>query len=851
MRIIILIFLIITVVFTSSAQPKKRDKVKRKYRVVEEVAQDIPEVVYRGRVSDIYKNPLKGVSVEIVGLKRKVHTNEDGLFVLTHLIPGMVSIKYSYLGYRTKTIDYVLKSGQNTHYVALDLDKAHFDPLVLTTQKREQHIQDLPSSVAVVSGSCTENLGIADLSELSGLVPGLRFASPGAGSMGFFMQGSAVHAGFPELSPSVAVYIDDVPVHYHNGLPVYMNDIERVEVVKGPQGTLFGNNATGGAIHLISKKPGDEPSGSLTAGAGNFSGKEVNGSVNVPVIEDVIFLRAAGFFRKQNGYIENTPGSSLNGVNNYGGKISINILPFYNHKINLTANYIGSNHNGIGMINPWMPDSMGNAEFYRTSTSLDGIDNKGFKQEFLDAVLTYKIYRSENKYWTSISSYRKSRTSDIWDADGTALSAFGLKNDADGSLFYQEIRFNFSRRSRNNGSLGVSYMRAVKSSSNYVNSNDKFIYEILTYPGNFLMPEDNRFPVKPQPLDPEPMNDFPLSGAHSEYFSDERKTGSYQAYIHLTHQLTRRIFFTGGARASYNRLKLWQEAASVEGSPSVLGNYTGASPNLIYKPSEGQTLTNNSLNVTGQAGLTYRWNENFNFFINALYARKPGLLQFTWDSRKQMLDAETVKGLEAGWKFFLSGRLFFNVTGYYREHENISAVLWRASSGDGLLNTEGKALSYGAESGIKIALFKGLDLFGNYFWTVSTFDSTDVNGINYVYAGNSFPFSPEHSFSAGINFKTAITKNANFFLNPWYTWQSHYWFTEVNSLAMSQSPYGLLNVNTGFELEKPAITVSLYGQNILDENYIAGTGHWGGLLGMPAFIPGKPRMMGLRIKWDF
>jgi outer membrane receptor protein involved in Fe transport len=503
----------------------------------------------------------------------------------------------------------------------------------------------------------------------------------------------------------------------------------------------------------------------------------------------------------------------------------------------------------LAFINPWISDNEGGLFDY--IASLDGTGDHGFQQESVDASVKYRIFRTENKYWTSVSSFRKSSTSDIFDADGTSLPALSMEDQRDFKIFYQELRYNFSRKSRTNGSFGVSYQWSGNRDSNQTASNDKLIMDIIDHPDNFLMPPDNRFPVNPLPLDHEPLRNITLTGDRQENYYMERKAMYLQAFLHFTHQLTRKVFFTGGVRAAYDILKLQHEAAFIDGSSSSLGNYTGSYPNLIFKPSEKQDVNNKNLIITGQAGLTYRWNEKFNFFINASHAKKPDLLQIRWDSRQQVLAGEKINSLEAGWKFSLAGRIFWNATGFYRMHENLQTVIWRGSAGDGLLDGTGRALSYGAETGIKTALIKGLEVFADYSWMFSQFDSTDVNSRNFVYAGNRFAYAPEHSYSAGINAKADISKSVRIFITPWYSGKSGYWFTENNTSGLSQNSYGLLNLNAGLKLLNPKMTLSIYGKNILEQKYFAGAGYMGGLFGIPAVRPGMPRMFGGKLKWEF
>lgn len=828
MRTALTIFLLFSIVAGLSGQPKKRGRVKRKYRDVEEITELMPEAVFRGRVRDINRNPLCGVSVEIEGMKRKVHTNEEGLFILTNLPPEMLRIKFSYTGFRTKTIDYHLQEGQNTHYVALDLDPAHIGPLISGTQKREQHIQDIPAAVTSLSRALADILNISDIEDMAGYIP-----------------------GFTAASPSLLLLADGIPAGYYSGGLFDLFDIERIELVKGSQSVLYGSSAAGGIINVVAKKPENDFKGSITAGGGNFSYKEIEGNINIPAIKERLYIRTSGIYKVRDGFVENSFGGTLGGKSAAGGRVSVELLPFYNHKLNITAGYLKKEQPGMAMANRWVADNSGEGDFFDNKMSLDGTGDKGFQQEQSDASVVYRIFRDENRYWTSVSSYRKSRTFDIWDADGTFLPALHINGQGDVNIFYQELRYNFSRKSRNNGSYGISYQGAVNSNSSSFFSNDRLIMDIIDFPGNFLMPWDNRFPVNPHPLDSDPSRTFKLSGDHSERYSVERKARLLQGFLHFTHQLGNRIFFTGGIRASYEMLKLRHESEYSGGEPSFLGNYTGAFPNLLYKPAEEQVFGNNSLIITGQAGLIYRLNEKFNFFANAAYDKKPQLLQFSRDGRQQLIKGETIKGLEAGWKLSLSGRLFWDVTGFYRIHEAVKTVNRQAAAGEGLFDGEGMAISYGADTGIKAALLKGLEIFGNYSWTLSQFDSTGVNGADYKYAGKGFAFSPEHSFVAGIKGQADITKKVKLIVVPGYSYRSQFWFTENNSSGLWQNGYGLLNLNAGVSLSDPKISFSLFGKNILNQKYLAGAGHWGGLFGIPVFVPGVPGVFGAKLKWEF
>ncbi len=838
-------------VLTATAQPKTRGRVKRKYRNVERVNENLPQVIFRGLVRDVNKVPIPGASIEILGIKRLVHSNEFGQFMLSDLPTGRLRLKISCIGYRTKTIDYVLQAGYNDHYVALEKERVYLESVHSTAQKREQHIPDVPALISVVTKSFADQLNITGFDGIANLHPGFWYEEAGAGKAGFYVQGSGGNAGLTEIAPSVAVFSDEVPVIQNANISPLFFDMERVEMLNGPQNSLFGSNASGGAVNFVSTKPDDHFKGYITAGGGNFGAKEARAVVNVPVINKLLFVRAAGVFSSNDGYVVNSMGGTLNGNSSYGGRISLRFLPAINHKVDIVLNYIENNHSGMAYINPWFQEVTEDVDIFDYQASLTRGNDLGSKQVLFDGTLTYKYFINEHDYLTSVSSYRKSNSSDVWDADGTARPALEMDDEMSAQMVYQELRYNFSRKSRMNGSAGLSYNREKKIGWQRVASDDRMIYDILKSPGNFVMPAENRFPVYPQPLNPEPMADFLLTGLHQELNTNERVIQSAQAYLHFTYHLKQRLFFSGGVRAFYDRMHLINESEFSGGSESSLGEFSNSAPNILYLPSALQQLSDANLAAVGEAGLTYRWNENFNLYIKAARGRKPKVLLFTWQSQPLVVGAEKINSAEAGWKTTIRQRLFWDASGFYRRHLNVHTIHWGGTTDAGLLSANGKATSYGVQTALKAAVIKGVDVFGSYAWMQSAFDSTGVDGKEFRYAGNNFARAPEHSFTAGLTARATVMPGMQLFVNPWYSWKSYYWFTESNSSGLKQNPYGLLNLNAGVELDNPDVTISIYGTNLLEEHYLSSAGNWGGLLGMPSLIPGAPRMMGAKISWNF
>lgn len=846
----LLFILILLVALAGAGQSKKRDRVKRKYRDVEQVQEALPRVVFRGMVRDGDRRPVPGAAVEIDGLKRLVHANDKGRFRLTNLPTGRVRIRVSCLGYETKTVDFMLQEGYNDHYIALDRDRIAPDPEVVTSQNRDQQVPDIPAAISVLTSLNARRLVITRYPELTGYIPGL-FAGGGVPDCQLSIHGASGNSGICDISPSVVFYADQVPVAQPGGFSPEFFDMERIEVLKGPQNTLFGRGALKGAVHFISRKPSDSFGGYITAGTGSFRHMEVEAAVNLPVIEDMLFIRAAGIYRDREGHVKNLQGGTLSGLNAMGGRFSLQFLPAFDHKVDLQLNYQKSDTPGEAFLNRWMTGDETVPELFSGQASLNLGESPGSRQEWMDATLTYRYTRNEHNHWTSVSSFRKNNHDGARDGDGTALPALEQDFRKTGDLFFQEIRYDFMRGSRLSGSAGVNYLHETGYTSQSLHSNDQHIYAVQTDPASFLMPGESRFPFFPHPLNPDPMGGILLTGDHYETGSFHQKNRSAQAFIHFTRQWLKQLFITGGVRAFYDRIQLINDSVSSGGEASSLGQLTGASPNLIVNPSASGPITRNNLAYTGLLGLTYRPNEDFNLFLHAVRGRKPPVLQVTPDGSPLVADAEKVNSLEAGWKTTIKGRIYWEVTGFYRKHLDVQTMESGGSTAAGLISSDGKAISYGVETGVKAAVLTGLDLFGHYAWLQSAFDSTGMSGNVFPYAGNSFALMPEHNLSGGLRAHMRIARNMHLFVTPRYTWKSRFWFTEANTHGMQQAAYGLLHVHGGIELPEKQLTLSVYGSNLLDQVYFNSAGFLNGFPGLPVFRPGPPRMAGVRVTWSF
>jgi iron complex outermembrane recepter protein len=633
------------------------------------IAENLHSSYLHGRILDVNKNAVPGASVVISGTKKAVNANESGEYFIDHLQAGKLTVQISMMGFKAQNVELTVKSGENSADFTIVEENIHLEPITVVAQKREQQILDVPAAISVVGSDFIEKLNVKELGQLSEYVPGLFITEQGANRPSFIIRGLTSEEVSPSAQPRVSVFYNNVPVNRANGASVELFDMERVEVLKGPQNTLFGRGAQIGAIHFISKGPDNKTDGYLTAGLGSYNQKELRGAVNVPVIGNKLFVRAASVYDARDGYVTNSFGGTLNGKNTTAGRFSARFLPAKGQKLDLVVNYQKDHTPGIAFMSKMFPNTLGETDIFSHHASLEQGTNLGTGKEFFDATLTYRYIINEHTYWSSISSYRKSNSFARWDGDGTAATAIDMSENAHANQFYQEIRYNFSLKSRLNGSAGVSYWQEKADQTYWFSPNEQCMANLFLNPAYLIMPNGQPLLMPALPNDPRlgQLAGMPLPASHQENNFSNATNQATEGFAEATYQLTDKLFFIGGLRAAYENFELGNEAAFIGGSPSTLGMMTGNYPNLFFKPSTGRSMNDHGFSVNWQGGIQYRINDHTNVFANYSNGRRPKVLQYDSNGTPEVLNAERVNNFDAGMKMALSGKFFVDVVAFYQK----------------------------------------------------------------------------------------------------------------------------------------------------------------------------------------
>ncbi len=266
MKQILSICLLFLIVFTSKAQ--------------------VQYASLHGTILDTDKNLLSGATVIIIGTKYGVNANEAGEYLFDRIPAGPLKVRVSLVGYKTLTADFDVQPGENSLDLTLETADIKLDGVTVTSQKREQQVIDVPITMSVIDSRFIEDLNISELDQLSEYVPGLQIRMQGIDRPSFVIRGLTSDEVSPAAQPRISVFYNNVPVSRANGAAVELFDMQQVDVLKGPQGTLFGRGAQIGAINYISKKPTSDFNGFVSGGIGNFNRKELSGAINIPVIKN-------------------------------------------------------------------------------------------------------------------------------------------------------------------------------------------------------------------------------------------------------------------------------------------------------------------------------------------------------------------------------------------------------------------------------------------------------------------------------------------------------------------------------------------------------------------------------------
>jgi len=785
---------------------------------------------------------------------------------------------------------------------------AQLDELVITAQKRAQDPVEVPIAVTAYSGKFLEAIGVKSFEELSAFTPGFLVQNQSNNNSGFVMRGITSDSGSSADEARVSIYQDGVSISRSRGSYVELFDMERVEVAKGPQSTLFGRGALIGAVNLVQNKANPVRNDWSLKAEGGTGGYVVGeGMVNV-ALGNGAAVRLAARTRKTDGYVDDAAGGdAFNSTDTQAvraavhfepGKLSFDLIG--NYQVDDTTGTSFKSHT-FNPTNPVTGAVLGNTGVASAATLSPGAGFEGGKPLGLDrkvygltALAEYKL--TDSLTLSSITATRAFHSTEVFDPDGSSLPILTFAEDAKGRQQSQELRLRYDNGGRFQGFVGANYFHETGSWRIPGQFDERLVLALLAGNTPLGISRPNPQPLAvltnpaylaqvlqlgfgiPAAIAPGIVSN--LKPIHRETFANYSENTAYDVYADGTFKLTDKFEITAGIRyTSEDREAAY--ASSVDNGRSILGIllaaptptnlFLAAQPNAVNNPALpmvgliAQPTTNNGDRFSkkiSDSGLTWRLvgryaaSDDLSFYASYARGRRPDVISTSapaaplGPARFNVVDSEQVNSVEGGAKAKLAGgRVFLSGSVFHYDYDNF-ATSFRQGAQVVTLNA-GKAKAYGFEGEARVQAGDFWTLFGTYGYNHARLET----GLR---KGNQFRLSPDHAVSVGALFSREGLGGKLTFA-PTYTWRSKMFFDDDNDRSDLQSAglfpdtqvdefqksYGLLNVRVGFGAVDDRWKVEAFVENLADKKYLKDAGNTGDSFGIPTFIAGRPRFMGV------
>ena len=736
--------------------------------------------------------------------------------------------------------------------------------IIVTSQKIEQRAQDVPITISAVTGDRIEELGVSDLDELSNYVPGLNIQEQSANNPGIVIRGITSDSGSSQQGPRVTLYYNGVDISRSRGSYQAIYDLERVEVIKGPQATLFGTASAVGAISLVSARPRAGFSGEITGGYGNFDQTLLGGYLNAG--NDVIAGRLAFEWRTRDGYVENLAASQeeeLYAQDQLGLRGSLRFTPTSDLTIDFIGTYDQQRNGGTPFISGTFPAfagapggrdnafedaNLGGSPF---SGAALGDDQLGLNREVYDVNLTAEWEFADSWTFTTVNGYRKFDSAEVFDADGTAAPFLEFAEIAEGEQFSHEGRFSYSGVDLR-GSFGWNVFTEDGLQNVPFSTEEGTFLQCLTslfgaplIPGIPCVAPDGSVPASA-------VTGLATGGAataipYRSMFENQGQNDTYSVFADATWLATDALELTAGLRyLRENRQSGYRTDVPdsvLSGAPLIPGQVDTGGETFIGEADFDAWLP--------RFNVLYRISPEVNVFATVSKGRRSPVVQQS--TTLQLVARETVWNYEGGIKL-ASGGVSGSLGVYYQVYDNFQVSVEELDedgnpTGGFITQSAGAASNLGVEAEIAVEATDWLSFFGNVGYIDGGID--EDNSFAPEFSGARFRLQPEWQAAAGFTVDYPLGGGARLFATPSITHRSRIYFEVPNSEVTSQGPVTLVNARAGVSFADDRYEIAGFIRNAFDEDYLLDAGNTGGAFGIPTFIPAEPRFFGVQLTARF
>ena len=720
------------------------------------------------------------------------------------------------------------------------------EEIIVTAERRTTSIQDVPLSVAAIGGDDVRMGKITDLNDVAFKVPGVTFNEFNVGEPRIYIRGIGNSSDSAASDQAVGVFLDEVYIGRTGGIGFDLFDLERIEILRGPQGTLYGKNTNGGAINVVTRRPSQDNEARLSVSAGNYGMYEVQGMVNGG-LSDSISAKLVGQYQQRDGFgdnvitegeiatLGNLSSSRLIGdsIGASGGGDELDdadkrslrgqVLFELSDTMNLLlgADYSRDKTNGTCRHLQNLDEALqGLGTFWALGMSDEYMsDDRNCSTQFnTDQERTIKgsLVRFEwDLGWAdfmSLSAYRESDYNFVDDLTGIPLLDLAAPTppgappfppgsftppenvidgvDENASQFSQEFRLTGNYNDRVDWVAGAFYL------DEDVNRNEEYYTQY-----NSLL-----------------QGAFRLAAIGDVLFTQDNNTESMAFYGQADWHVIDQWTLTYGVRWSedkkditQNAIDLLETTSGATGVPLILPEF--AAP---VKANDSWSDTTNkvsvSYNPTDDIMLYATYSEGFKSGAFPSQANLPGVAATS-------VDPEEVTNYEGGVKSsWWNNRVQFNVSYYDMDYDDLQ--VFELSSRLLLVLTNAQAETKGVDLEFNVLLLDNLMLRSSYNWSDAQYtDFIDVNGNDV--SGNDMVYAPDQALSIDADYRLELAGGGSVDFNVAYNWKDEYYTSVSNAEKTRQKPIGLWGASIGWTDSQDAWSASLWGKNLSDEQQIA------------------------------
>jgi outer membrane receptor protein involved in Fe transport len=764
----------------------------------------------------------------------------------------------------------------STHSYAQQAPDKQIEQITVTAQKRVQSIQDVAASISAYNGDFLESMGVGELDMLSEITPGLVIQEQSPNNPSFVIRGITSDSGSAQAAPRVSIYYNGADISRSRGSYFEMFDIERIEVVKGPQATLFGTAASVGALSVITNKPEQEFSSAITLGLGNFAAKQVKGYITGG--NETLQGRFAFSYRQRDGYIDNIAGDAnsqnangtqqedMHGIERTAFRASLRFTPNESITGDLTITHEENDDTGTSFKNGLYAPTGGDTSPFSfvemsgspLSAEVLGADKLGVERETDDINLTLNWEISDSLLFTSISAARSFDSLEVFDADGTQAWFLEFAEDAEGDQFSQEFRI-LHTSDKLTTIAGISYFTEDGNQVAPFSTEESIYLNCLGALGSELpcINTDGSVNLLTPALTVGALSVLP----YSALFSNFGESDTLSIFADFTYSVNDNLELTAGIR--YVTEDKTSGYSSVSPDSVILTSVGAPGPLLPIVSTEGIKFeANDKFNDwLPRFNLLYNLDKDTNLYATISKGRRSEVLDVSSQAGADgvgaiaditLVPAEIIWNYETGIKGqALDRKITYSASIFYQDYSDFQ-VTQQDDAGNFFTANAGSATNIGVETEIRALLGDYFDVFANLAYIDAEIDDDSENGN---LAGNRFRLQPELTSSIGVYYNQPLTDNLSLTGSMVYSYRSDIFFEPANApisgLDISEDAINLVNARIGITDEINRWSVNIFVSNVFDKEYLVDAGNTGGSFGNPTFVAGPPRFVGVEFNMAF